>query len=53
MVKKFLKLLGIVLLFLIISVDAMFIIELKEAGGNPIKAATRGYKKCCGNGNSI
>ena len=40
--KKFLKILGTIALFFIISVDAMFIIELKKADGDPIKAATRG-----------
>ena len=40
--KKILKILGIMALFFVVSIDAMFIIELKKADGDPIKAATRG-----------
>ncbi len=47
MLKKLLKMIGIVLLFFIIILDTMFLMELKKANGNPAKAAVRSFKECC------
>lgn len=51
--KRLLKLIGIILLFIVIAVDAMFLFELRKADGNPIKAAVRCFKKCCRNCNKL
>ena len=47
MFKKFLKFIGIILLFFVIIFDFMFLMELKEAEGSPTKAVFRSYEKCC------
>ena len=47
MLKKFLKFIGMILLFFVIIFDFMFLTELKKAGGSPTKAAVRHFEKCC------
>ena len=48
-IKKFLKFIGIILLFFIIVIDWMFITELKNANGNPSKAVVGVMKNVANN----
>ncbi len=47
MLKKFLKVLCVIILFFIVAVDIMFFVELRKTNGNSVKAAVRSFKKCC------
>lgn len=47
MLKRFLKVLFVIILFFIVAVDIMFFVELRKTNGNSVKAAVRSFKKCC------
>lgn len=49
MLKKVLKLIGIIVLFFIIIVDCMFLMELKKTQGNPSKAVAGVIKNVANN----